>query len=90
MNKTELVAYMAETAGVSKKEAQACLEAFIGGVSKTLQEGGKVSLPGFGTFDVRHRAARQGINPFTKEPLEIAASKSAGFKAGKQLKDSLK
>ncbi|MEG0569037.1 MAG: HU family DNA-binding protein [Erysipelotrichales bacterium] len=90
MNKTELIAYIAEKTDFSKKDAQVALEAVIEGISTSLQNGEKVSLPGFGSFDVRERAARKGVNPATGKPMDIAASKSVGFKVGKQLKDSLK
>ena len=89
MNKTDLVNYVANNTDLSKKEAQLAVDAVISGISSTLAQGEKVSLPGFGSFEVRTRAARQGINPATREPMEIKASKSVGFKAGKQLKDSL-
>lgn len=90
MNKTELVAYVAETVELSKKDAQVAVDAVIEGISKSLKKGEKVSIPGFGSFDVRERAARKGVNPATGEPMDIKASKSVGFKVGKQLKDSLK
>lgn len=90
MNKTELVAFVAEKTELSKKDAQVALEAVIEGISTSLQDGDKVSLPGFGSFDVRERAARKGVNPATGKPMDIPASKSVGFKVGKQLKESLK
>ncbi len=90
MNKTELVAFVAENAQLSKKDAQVALDSVLEGIKESLQKGEKVSLPGFGTFDVRERAARKGVNPATKEVIDIAASKTVGFKVGKQLKDSLK
>ena len=90
MNKTELIAFVAEQTGLSKKEAQGAVDAVVEGISSSLKKGDKVSVPGFGTFEVRERAARKGINPATGEPLDIAASKSVGFKVGKQLKESLK
>jgi DNA-binding protein HU-beta len=89
MNKTDLVAFVAESADLPKKDAQAATEAFLDGITEALADGDKVSLPGFGTFDVRHRQARKGINPSTKETIDIAACKSVGFKAGKQLKDKV-
>lgn len=89
MNKTDLISHVANNTDLSKKDAQAVVEAVIDGISSALAKGDKVSIPGFGSFEVRERAARQGINPATREPMEIKASKSVGFKAGKQLKESL-
>ncbi|MGN0403332.1 MAG: HU family DNA-binding protein [Acetatifactor sp.] len=89
MNKTELVAAMAENAGVSKKDAEKTLKAFIDVVTKELKKGEKVQLVGFGTFEVSERAAREGRNPQTGKTMKIAASKAPKFKAGKALKDSL-
>lgn len=89
MNKTELVAAIAEKAGLSKKDADAALAAFIGTVEETLKKGDKLSLVGFGTFEVRERSARTGINPLTKETIQIAASKTPVFKAGKAFKDAI-
>ncbi|MGN0243696.1 MAG: HU family DNA-binding protein [Lachnospiraceae bacterium] len=87
MSKTELVAAMAEKAGLSKKDAEAALKAFTDVVAAELAEGGKVQLVGFGTFEVAERGAREGRNPRTGETMTIAASKSPKFKAGKALKD---
>ncbi len=87
MNKTELVAAMAEQAGLSKKDAEAALKAFTDVVSDELKNGGKVQLVGFGTFEVSERPAREGRNPRTGETMKIAASKAPKFKAGKALKD---
>ena len=89
MNKTELVAAMAEQTNLSKKDAEAALKAFIDVVSEELKKGEKVQLVGFGTFEVSERAAREGRNPQTGETMKIAASKSPKFKAGKALKDAL-
>ena len=89
MNKAELIATMAETSGVSKKDTEQVLNAFIATVQKTLKQNGKVQIPGFGTFEVRERAARSGRNPLTGEAIEIAAAKVPAFKAGKGLKDSI-
>ncbi len=89
MNKTELVAAIAEQAGISKKDSEKALAAFIDTVSAQLKKGEKVQLVGFGTFEVRDRAARTGINPQTKQQITIAASKNPVFKAGKALKDSI-
>lgn len=87
MNKTELVAAIADEAGISKKDAEKALKAFTDVVSEELQKGGKVQLVGFGTFEVSQRAARDGRNPQTGEVMPIAASKAPKFKAGKALKD---
>ena len=87
MNKAELVAAMAEQAGLSKKDAEAALKAFTDVVSDELKHGGKVPLVGFGTFEVSERAAREGRNPQSGEVMKIAASKAPKFKAGKALKD---
>ena len=87
MNKTELVAAMAEQTNLSKKDAEAALKAFIDVVSEELKKGEKVQLVGFGTFEVSERAAREGRNPQTGETMEIKASKTPKFKAGKALKD---
>lgn len=89
MNKTELVAAMAEQAGVSKKDAEKTLKAFTDVVAGELKKGGKVQLVGFGTFEVSERAAREGRNPQTGKTMKIAASKAPKFKAGKALKDML-
>ena len=89
MNKTELVAAMAEQTNLSKKDVEAVLKSFADVVSEELKNGGKVQLVGFGTFEVSERAAREGRNPLTGETLQIKASKSPKFKAGKALKDQL-
>ena len=87
MNKTELIAAMAEQSGLSKKDAEAALKAFTDVVAEELKANGKVQLVGFGTFEVSERAAREGRNPQTGETMTIAASKAPKFKAGKALKD---
>ena len=87
MNKTELVAAMAEQAQISKKDAEAALKAFTDVVAHELKANGTVQLVGFGTFEVSERAAREGRNPQTGETMTIAASKAPKFKAGKALKD---
>ncbi|MCR5283066.1 MAG: HU family DNA-binding protein [Lachnospiraceae bacterium] len=87
MNKADLIAAIADNANLSKKDAEAALKAFTETVSAELKKGGKVSLVGFGTFEVSKRAAREGINPQTKEVMKIKASKAPKFKAGKALKD---
>ena len=89
MNKTELVAALAEQTNLSKKDAEAALKAFIDVVSEELKKGEKVQLVGFGTFEVSERAAREGRNPQTGETMEIKASKTPKFKAGKALKDMM-
>ncbi|MCR4611683.1 MAG: HU family DNA-binding protein [Lachnospiraceae bacterium] len=89
MNKTELVAAMADKAGVSKKDAEASLKAFTEVVSEELKKGEKIQLVGFGTFEVSERAARTGRNPRTGEEMKIKASKAPKFKAGKALKDAV-
>lgn len=89
MNKQELVAAMAEQAGISKKDAEKALKAFTDVVTEELKNDGKVQLVGFGTFEVAKRAEREGINPQTREPMTISASKAPKFKPGKALKDML-
>ena len=89
MNKTELVAALAEQAGVSKKDAEKVLKAFTDIVTDELKKGEKVQLVGFGTFEVSERAAREGRNPATLKPIKIPASKAPKFKAGKAFKDAL-
>ncbi|MGN0528184.1 MAG: HU family DNA-binding protein [Eubacterium sp.] len=90
MNKTELVASVATKAELSKKDAEAAVTAVIDSITEALKDGEKVALVGFGTFDVKERAARTGLNPRTKEKIEIPAAKVPGFKAGKALKDAVK
>ncbi len=87
MNKTELVAAIASKADISKKDSEKALNAFIDTISAALKKGDKVSLVGFGSFEVRKRAARTGRNPQTGAEIKIAASKTPAFKAGKALKD---
>ena len=87
MNKTELVAAMADKADLSKKDAEAALKAFTDVVAEALKKDDKVQLVGFGTFEVSKRAARTGRNPQTGAEMKIAASKAPKFKAGKALKD---
>ena len=89
MNKADLVAAMAEKAGVSKKDAEASLKAFTDVVAEELKKGEKIQLVGFGTFEVSERAAREGRNPQTGETMTIAACKAPKFKAGKALKDAI-
>jgi len=87
MNKQELISAMAEKANLSKKDAEAALNAFVASVEGALAKGDKVQLVGFGTFEVRERAARTGRNPQTGAEMKIAAAKVPAFKAGKALKD---
>ena len=89
MSKTELVEFIAEKAGLTKADATRALDAAIEGISTALKKEGKVTLVGFGTFSAKKRAAREGINPLTKEPLKIPAKTVASFKAGSKLKDAL-
>lgn len=90
MNKTDLIAAVAAKAELSKKDADAAVSAVFDAVSDALAQGDKVQLVGFGTFEVRARAAKQGRNPKTGEAMTIAASKVPAFKAGKALKDAVK
>ena len=87
MNKTELIAAVAENASISKKDADKAVSAVIAAISNALAEGDKVQLVGFGTFEVRAREARMGKNPRTGAEIKIAASKVPAFKAGKPLKE---
>ena len=87
MNKTELVAAVADETKLSKKDSQKAVNAVLETITNELEKGEKVTLVGFGTFEVRNRAERQGRNPATKETITIPASKSPAFKAGKGLKD---
>ncbi len=85
MNKSELINAMAAESGLSKADSKKALDAFIGTVSKAMKAGEKVTLVGFGTFSVSERAARTGINPSTKQPIEIPARKVVKFKPGTEL-----
>lgn len=87
MNKSELIASMAEKSNLTKKDAEMALKSFIESVQEALEGGDKVQLVGFGTFETRERAAREGRNPRTKEVIKIAASKAPVFKAGKEFKE---
>ena len=89
MNKTELIAAVAEKAELSKKDAEAAVTAAIDAITEALCREDKVQLVGFGSFEVKNRSARMGRNPQTKEPIPIAASKAPVFKAGKALKDAV-
>ncbi|MFS0645007.1 HU family DNA-binding protein [Siminovitchia sp. 179-K 8D1 HS] len=90
MNKTELINAVAEAAELSKKDATKAVEAVFQSIQDALSSGNKVSLIGFGNFEVRERAARKGRNPQTGEEIDIAASKVPAFKPGKALKDAVK
>ena len=89
MNKTELIAAIAAKTGETKKIADAVVNAFVEVIEENLAKGEKVQLVGFGSFEVRKRAARKGRNPQTKEEIKIPASKAPVFKAGKALKDAV-
>ena len=89
MNKTELVAAVAEQADISKKDAEKFLKASVDAVTEEMKKGEKVQLVGFGTFEVSERAAREGRNPQTGKTMKIEACKAPKFKAGKALKDAV-
>ena len=89
MSKTELVEFIAKEAGLTKADAGRALDAAINGITSGLKKEGKVTLVGFGTFSAKKRAAREGINPLTKEAIKIPAKVVASFKAGSKLKDTL-
>ncbi|MCK9179648.1 MAG: HU family DNA-binding protein [Bacteroides sp.] len=89
MNKAELISAMAEESGLTKADSKRALDAFISTVTKTLGKGEKVSLVGFGSFSVAQRNARRGINPATKEPIQIPAKKVARFKPGSELANAV-
>ena len=90
MNKTEFINAVAEKSGLSKVDAKKAVEAFVETVSSELKEGGKVALLGVGSFSVAEKAARKGVNPKTKQPIEIPARKSVKFKAGAELTEIIK
>ncbi len=90
MTKVELVAAVAEKAELSKKDAEKAVNATLQALAEAMTHDGKVQLVGFGTFEVRDRAARKGLNPATGESIDIAACKVPAFKAGKSLKDLVK
>ena len=87
MNKQELLSAISEKSGLTKKDSEAALAAFIETVQESLKKGEKVQLIGFGSFEIRERAARSGKNPLTGEPMDIPAAKVPAFKAGRALKD---
>ena len=89
MNKSDLIAVIAEKMGASKREAEVALKAFVETITESLVKGEKIQLIGFGSFEVRKRAARKGRNPQTNEEMKIPASKVPAFKAGQALKDAV-
>ena len=89
MTKAELVTEVAAKSGLSKKDAEKAISGVIDTITETLAKGESIQLVGFGTFEVRERAARTGVNPRTKKKIEIAATKAPAFKAGRALKDAV-
>ena len=89
MNKSDLVREISEGAGISQSDAKKALDAAVEAISGALEKGDRVSIPDFGSFEVRHRNARTGRNPQTREEIEIPASNNAAFKAGRKLKNRL-
>ena len=89
MNKAELVSMIAAKSNLTKKDSEMALNAFVETVQGALKKGEKIQLVGFGTFEVRQRSARNGVNPRTKQSIKIPASKAPVFKAGKALKDAI-
>jgi DNA-binding protein HU-beta len=89
MTKAELIDAVAKKSGLTKKDSDAAVTALISAVTESLAAGENVALTGFGTFEARERAGRTGVNPRTKEPLEIPPSRLPAFKAGKQLKEAV-
>lgn len=90
MTKADLIFAVAKKAGVTKKDASACVDAMLDEIMDAVKRGDKVQIVGFGTFELRERAARTGLNPQTKERIEIPASSAPAFKAGKAFKDAIK
>ena len=90
MNKTEFINAVSAKSGLSKVDSKKAVEAFVETVSEELKSGGKVALLGFGSFSVTEKSARKGVNPKTKQPINIPARKSVKFKAGSELADSVK
>lgn len=90
MNKSQLIDAIAAKSGLSKADSKKALEGTINAITAALKEGDKIALVGFGTFSVEERAARTGINPATREKIEIAAKKVAKFKAGAELSEAIK
>ncbi len=89
MNKTDLIAAVAQKSGLSKKDSEKNLNAFVETVTESLKKGEKVQMVGFGVFEVKHREARKGHNPLTRAEIDIPASNAPTFKAGKAFKDAL-
>ena len=89
MNKTELINAVAETSGLTKKDSETALNAILDAIQNAMKNGDKVQLVGFGSFEVKERAARTGKNPATGATIEIPASKAPSFKAGKAMKDAI-
>ena len=89
MTKAELISAIAEKTELSKKDSEKALNAFVNVVTDTLAKGDKIQLVGFGTFETRERAAREGVNPQTKKKIKIPATKVPAFKAGRSLKDAV-
>ena len=89
MNKAELITAVAQKSGLTRKDADKVVASVLESITETLASGEKVSIVGFGTFEVKERAERKGVNPRTKEEITIAASKLPAFKAGKALKDAV-
>lgn len=89
MSKQDLITYVAEQANLTKADATRALDAVLEGITKGLKEDGKVAFVGFGTFSSKERAAREGINPLTKQPIKIPAKNVVSFKAGSKLKDAV-
>ena len=87
MNKSELIDSVANLSGLTKKDSEVAVNAVLESIAVTLEQGDKVTLVGFGTFEVRERKAREGRNPATQEDIQIPSSKNAAFKAGKKLKE---
>lgn len=90
MQKTDFIKAVAERAGASQKETRQVVEAMLDVIQETLQKGEKVTLTGFGTFEVRHRQAREGVNPQTRDKIHIPATKTPGFSASSTLKEAVK
>jgi len=88
LKKSDLINHVAERTGLKKREATEVVDAVVGGIKETLADGGRVQLAGFGTFEVRERKARMGVNPITKAPIHIPATRVPAFRAGKALKDA--
>lgn len=90
MQKTDFIKAVAERAGVGQREAKQIVDSALGVIEEALRQGEKVTLTGFGTFEVRERSAREGVNPQTREKIQIGASKTPGFSASSSLKEAVK